>query len=222
LEEKIFRVVFSAHRQELSAQAVAARRQPSVVPPGALLMLGHLGASRLTVSCAGLRPAQPPWRLPAGRLPCCPAPCSAASAPSLLLLSPVGRRRPPPASCAVVPGYRPPAHPALWALRRSGLPARLSTVAPPASLPPCSARWCLPPSLPPWLPTSLLGCSLLLLPPASVLGCSMPTCCAGRYCSAAAVHPPPGPVCRSAGCQPPCPPGQWRLPAQPAPLLPWL
>jgi hypothetical protein len=123
-----------------------------------------------------------------------PCSCSAASR-----LAPAGRRRPPlgrlpcsccrlpatdvrhsahsaslpPASHAVVPGCRPrpPAHPALRALRRSSLPTRLDMAAPPASLPPCSTRRCLPPCsarrclppwpLPPWLPASLLRARLL-------------------------------------------------------------
>jgi hypothetical protein len=151
-----------------------------------------------------------------------PPPCSAASAPSLLLLPPAGRRRPPLASRAAVPGCWPPAHPALRALR------------PPAVRPPCSARHGgasgLPPALlgvvaPPWLPAPLLDCSCCRLPPCSVaqllrvvlLCWPLLQCCRSPL-----VYPPLRPVCRGVGRQPPCPPGQWRLPARPAPLLPWL
>jgi hypothetical protein len=127
-----------------------------------------------------------------------PCSCSAASR-----LAPAGRRRPPldrlPCSCCRLPavgvrlwppvprcqaaGHQPTLPFGPSALRRSGLPTRLGTAVPPASLPPCLAPWCLP--------GSLLHCSAAHVAAclrARLLNCSVLTCCVGRYCSAAAVH----------------------------------
>jgi hypothetical protein len=116
-----------------------------------------------------------------------PPPCSAASAPSLLLLPHAGRRCSPPASRVAVPGCRPPAHLALRALHppvvqptcsaqhggASGLPPCLAqwctgASGSPASLPPCSTRRCLPPSL---APCSAAPCSCCHLPPCLAAPC---------------------------------------------------
>jgi hypothetical protein len=152
-----------------------------------------------------------------------PCSCSAASR-----LAPAGRRRPPlgrlpcsccrlpaadvrhsahsaslpPASHVVVPGCRPrpPAHPALRALRRSGLPARLDMAAPPASLPPCSTRRSGLParhggaSLPgPCLPGSLLRCRALATLPSGPVA---PPCSTGSTAPLAQVLYVTVPVCR--------------------------
>jgi hypothetical protein len=171
------------HPQKPSAHAVADCRQPSVMPPYALHVLGCLGASRLAVSHAGLCPAQPPRCLPAGQLPCRPAPCLATSVPSLLMLPPVSASD---LLCcgAGLPATSPPCPPG--PLSSDGPASLLSSARRrlrPPSLPARRSGASLPP--PPWLPAP---CSTARLHPAPIaaylharlLGCSVLACYAGR------------------------------------------
>jgi hypothetical protein len=145
-------------------------------------VLGRLDASRLAIS---RRPAScsatsmpPSWLAPMlpcallGRLGVFPAPATACRPSVSASGLPCHGARLPATSPPCPPGPPPSGGPAslLGSARRRLRPPSL-----PASLAPCSAA-------------RLLGCSLLLLSPASVLGCSVPACCAGRYCSAAAVR----------------------------------
>jgi hypothetical protein len=174
------------------------------VPPCALLVLGRLPSGTWRPPASATRP---PQRLP----------CSCCCLPATGVRHSTHSTSPPSASRAAVPGCRPqpPAHPALQALRQSGLPAQLSTVAPPASLPPFLARWSglparlgtvappasLPPCsarwrLPPWLHCSVLS--------AFMLGCSATSRAGVPRCRAPATLPfrPVAPPCSTGSTAP--------------------
>jgi hypothetical protein len=157
-------------------------------------------ASRAPCRPAHARPP-PVWRL-----------LAAFPAPAAACLPPTSATRPTPPVC-----LRPPMS---WC-RAAGLGHQptlpFGPSGGPASLLGSTWRRLRPPSLPARRggPASLLGAAVPpSLAPASLAPCFAAPCSAARL--------PPGLVCRGAGRWPPCPPGQWRLPARPAPLLPWL
>jgi hypothetical protein len=155
----------------------------------------------------------------ASRASCHPAPCSCSAASRL---APAGRRRPPLGRLGAFPAPTAVCRPPVSATRPT-LPVHLR---PPVS-------WCRAvdldhhptlPSGPSDGPASLLGSARRRLRPPSLLDAAAPPSLPGSLLRARRLRArlPPGPVCRGAGHRPPCPPGQWRLPARPAPLLPWL
>jgi hypothetical protein len=147
----------------LFSQPTAARLHPqepsSVVSPCTLLVPGRLPSSAYRPPASATRPPRrPPYS-------CCRLPVACRAAVP-------GCRPRPPTHLPFGPSDGPASllDLARWHLRPPSLPARLGTVAPPASLPPCSVRRRPPPSLTPCLLAPLLR--------ARLLGCLLGRCAA--------------------------------------------